>query len=201
MIGRLTGTLVEKDLTRVILDVGGVGYDVHLSLTDLSRVGAPGDKVTLRIHTHVREDVLQLFGFLTEDGKHAFLTLMSVNGVGPKLASGILSGIDPQDLARAIQEKDLTRLTAIPGVGKKTAERLCLELAGKLVTTPGSAPKPSGSRQMLGDLASALLNLGYRPAQVDKVTRSLEEQVKEGAPMETLIRDALKLLNKGGGEK
>ena len=202
MIGRLSGTIVEKDLRALTVDAGGVGYEVLMPLTDLGKAGALGDKVVLRIHTHVREDAIQLFGFLHDDGRNTFTTLMTVNGVGPKLALGILSGIEPGDLASAVNGKDLTRLTAIPGIGKKTAERLCLELAGKLgagtnnVTT-GGAP----SNQMLKDLSSALLNLGYRPPQVDKVSRALDAAARGGAPMDALIRDALKLLASGTPEK
>jgi Holliday junction DNA helicase RuvA len=194
MIGRLTGTIAEKDVRGVILDVAGVGYDVLLPLSDLTRVGAVGDKVTLRIHTHVREDALQLFGFLTEEGRATFLALINVNGVGPKMASGILSGIEPTELADAIARKDLDRLCKVPGVGKKTAERLCLELAGKLHPAGSATPRPTGSGAVLEDLASALGNLGYRAPQVDKVTKALAERARDGATMEVLIRDALTLI-------
>jgi len=199
MIGRLSGVVVEKDLRGLTVDVGGVGYSVLMPLGDLGKCGSLGDKVTLRIHTHVREDAIQLFGFLGDDGRAAFNTLLTVNGVGPKLALGILSGIEPADLALAVHVKDLTRLTSIPGIGKKTAERLCLELAGKLgpvtsSTTPGQAPHSV----LLADLNSALVNLGYKGPQVDKVTRSLDATARGGATMETLIRDALKQLAAGG---
>ncbi|MEW5851711.1 MAG: Holliday junction branch migration protein RuvA [Myxococcota bacterium] len=197
MIGRLTGTIVEKDLKGVILDVGGVGYDVLLPLGDLTRVGQLGERVTLRIHTHVREDALQLFGFLTDDGKAAFNTLLSVNGVGPKMALGILSGIDPGELSAAVQQKDLARLTAIPGVGKKTAERLCLELAGKLGPVVAVHAGPPTASQVLSDLKSALDNLGYKGAQIDKVVKALETPARDGATMEVLVRDALRMLARG----
>ncbi|MBI5497782.1 MAG: Holliday junction branch migration protein RuvA [Deltaproteobacteria bacterium] len=200
MIGRLVGTLVEKDLRTILLDVGGVGYEVAMPLMDLGRVGAVGEKVTLRIHTHVREDALQLFGFLADEGRAAFQTLMSVNGVGPKLALAILSGIEPDELARAVESKDLARLTAIPGVGRKTAERLCVELQGKLMR-PGMAPPVAGApatpTRILMDLQSALLNLGYRAPQVEKVVKALDEQARAGAGMDVLIREALKRLAGG----
>jgi Holliday junction DNA helicase RuvA len=193
MIGRLSGTLVEKTLKSVLLDCGGVGYEVLMPLGDLAKAGALGEKATLRIHTHVREDALQLFGFLDEQGKDTFLTLLNVNGVGPKLALGILSGIEPAELAAAVAHKDLARLSAIPGVGKKTAERLCLELSGKLLVTaaPG-APVTAGSA--LEDLKSALLNLGYKPASVDKATKAVAEQARTGVGMDVLIREALNKL-------
>lgn len=197
MIGRLTGNLVEKDLHSVVVDAGGVGYQVLLPLTDLTRVGALGDRVTLRIHTHVREDAITLYGFLTEEGRQSFLALINVNGVGPKMALGVLSGIEPAELAHAVAQKDMSRLTAVPGVGKKTAERLCLELAGRLnPATPPTGGPPSSS-QLLGDLHSALANLGYRGPQIDKVLRALEPNARKGASMDTLVRDALKMLAKG----
>jgi len=194
VIAHLTGTLHEKQLQRVIVDVGGVGYDVLVPLSTMYTLGDPGSGVVLRIHTHVREDALQLYGFATALEQVLFERLISVSGIGPKLALSVLSGIEPAELTRAIRSSDLARLTRIPGVGKKTAERLVVELKDRL---PGgdivpTAPLKPGD-DVRDDLLSALTNLGYQRAgiekTVDKVLASAEDR-----SFEPLLRATLKLL-------
>ena len=139
MIAQLRGTLVEKHPSRIVIDVGGVGYDVQVPLSTFYGLGEPGANVTLRIHTHVREDVIALYGFSTPLEQDLFERLISISGIGPKLALAVLSGIEPGDLIRAIKAQDVVRLTAIPGIGKKTAERIGLELKAPASNDPFSA--------------------------------------------------------------
>src|SRR5215204_2455470 len=166
MIAVLKGSIAEKTPSRVIVDVAGVGYDVLVPLSTFYVLGEPGAAVTLRIHTHVREDLIALYGFVTRLEQDLFERLISISGIGPKLALAVLSGIEPADLIRAIRTQDVVRLTAIPGVGKKTAERIGLELKDRLpqpaVTTGRVPPSASPQDQLREDLLSALLNLGYQ---------------------------------------
>ena len=194
MIAHLTGTLHEKQLQRLIVDVGGVGYDVLVPLSTMYAIGEPGSRVALRIHTHVREDALQLFGFATALEQTLFERLISVSGIGPKVGLSVLSGIEPAELTRAIRSSDLARLTRIPGVGKKTAERIVLELKDRLPQTGTAEPAPSKpGDDVRDDLLSALTNLGYQQASiektVDKVLASAEDR-----SFEPLLRATLKLL-------
>jgi Holliday junction DNA helicase RuvA len=172
MIALLRGTLLEKHPSRVVLDVAGVGYDVQVPLSTFYELGEPGSSVSLRIHTHVREDALALFGFRTHLEQDLFERLIAISGIGPKLALAVLSGIEPANLIRAIRTQDVARLTAIPGIGKKTAERIGLELKDRLPTAqPTSEPAPpaaSPQDQLHDDLMSALLNLGYQRAAAEK---------------------------------
>ena len=194
MIAWLRGRLVEKAPTRVIVDVQGVGYDVAVPVSTFYAIGEPGVDVTLRIHTHVREDALALFGFLTTFELAVFERLITISGIGPKLALAVLSGIEATDLVQAVQRGDVARLTRIPGVGKKTAERICLELKDRLpAVEPGghavrAAPPADALRD---DLVSALLNLGYHRSAVDKV---LDRQFSGGdpPPFDAALRAALK---------
>ena len=180
MIARLTGRLVEKQATRLVVDVHGVGYDVQVPLSTFYRLPDPGDEVTLRIHTHVREDALSLFGFGTALEQQVFERLIAISGIGPRLALAVLSGIDAADLVRAVQAGDVGRLTRIPGIGKKTAERIGLELKDRLpqqlveqlVAASGG---PAGEALLRADLVSALLNLGYhRPLAERAVDAALK---------------------------
>src|SRR5918995_6052180 len=168
MIALLRGTLVDKAPNRLIVDVAGVGYDVQVPLSTFYVLGESGAAVTLRIHTHVREDAIALFGFATALELDLFERLIGISGIGPKLALAVLSGIEPAELIKAVRLQDVARLTAIPGIGKKTAERISLELKDRLPSTmavPGQAAAASGEDQLRTDLLSALLNLGYpRPA-------------------------------------
>ena len=196
MIAHLSGLLVEKHLQRLIVDVGGVGYDVLVPLSTMYAIGDPGAKVALRIHTHVREDALQLFGFATPLEQQLFERLISVSGIGPKLGLSVLSGIEPEELMRAIRASDVARLTRIPGVGRKTAERLVLELKDRLPQTDVVSPDVpfvAPGDDVRDDLLSALVNLGYHRANVEKTV----DKVLQGAEdrsFEPLLRSTLKLL-------
>jgi len=195
MIGQLRGVLARKSVQEAIVDVAGVGYRVAVPLSTYYRLGEEGDPVTLRIHTHVREDALTLFGFSTAIEETLFERLISVSGVGPKLGLNILSGIDPQDLMTALRGSDSARLTRVPGVGRKTAERLILELKDKLppVAEADSAPAKPSSR-LKEDLLSALSNLGYTRAEAESgVDRALREGSDD--PFEDLLRRTLRLLS------
>ena len=189
MIARLNGKVLEKHPNRVIVDVSGVGYDVQVPLSTFYGCGDTGAAIALRIHTHVREDQLALYGFATELELVMFEKLIAVSGIGPKLALSVLSGIEPRDLVGALQRNDLARLTAIPGVGKKTAERMVVELRDRAADFAGG---PVGST-MPGDpqseAVSALQQLGYKPAEAVRMAR---EAAAAGDDAATIIRKALK---------
>jgi holliday junction DNA helicase RuvA len=193
MIALLRGRIVEKQPNRVIVDVQGVGYDVHVPLSSFYHLGDPGHEVALRIHTHVREEALQLFGFLTAFELQAFERLIGISGIGPRLALLVLSGIEPGELVQAVHRADVARLTAIPGVGKKTAERIVLELKDRLAPVSAGDTLEGGS--VRDDLVSALANLGYhRPLAekaVDRVMKSAPE-----ASFEEALRNALRDLSR-----
>jgi Holliday junction DNA helicase RuvA len=195
VIAHLAGTLLEKHVQRLVVDVGGVGYELHVPLSTFYVVGEPGSRVALRVHTHVREDAIQLFGFSAPLELALFQRLIAVGGIGPKVALSILSGIEPDDLVRAIRQADLGRLTSIPGVGKKTAERIVIELRDRLPLTPAAAPAAPGSQidDMRADVLSALSNLGYQRASAEKaVDRALNRASEK--TFEPLLREALKEL-------
>lgn len=199
MIAHLSGRLLEKDARRVqrlVIDVHGVGYEVLAPLSTIYTLGDAGSEVSLRIHTHVREDVLQLFGFATALEHELFERLIGVNGVGPKLALAILSGIESADLGRAIRGNDLGRLTAIPGVGRKTAERLIVELRDRLAQDFGEAAvtPPTAGDAVRTDLVSALSNLGYHRAAIEKAIDRTLGRAGEPPVFETALREALKEL-------
>jgi Holliday junction DNA helicase RuvA len=193
MIARLRGTLLEKTPSRIIVDVGGVGYDVLVPLSTFYGLGEPGAPVTLRVHTHVREDAIALFGFGSALEQDLFERLIAINGIGPKLALAVLSGIDPAELIRAIRAQDTARLTRIPGVGKKTAERIGLELKDRLPQAGAAAEALPGGAEgdLRADLLSALTNLGYKGAVAEK---AVDAAVKKApaAPFEDLLRDILR---------
>ena len=196
MIAHLAGTLLEKHVQRLVVDVGGVGYDVQVPLSTFYAVGEPGARVTLRVHTHVREDALQLFGFVTALALSLFQRLIAVSGIGPKVALAVLSGIEPADLIRAVRGSDIARLTRIPGVGKKTSERIVVELRDRLPTM--EEPPASDAAPEAGDvrdnLLSALVNLGYQRASVEKTVDSVLRKV-ETREFEPLLREVLKSLS------
>jgi Holliday junction DNA helicase RuvA len=197
MIARLRGTLVDKAPSRVVIDAGGVGYDVQVPLSTFYSLGEAGSEVMLRVHTHVREDALSLFGFATPLEHDLFERLISINGVGPKLALAVLSGIEPVELIRAVRTQDVARLTKIPGVGKKTAERIGLELKDRLplaleAATPETPPASAGD-QLRSDVLSALLNLGYQPAAAEKALDRLPADAPD-TTFEQSLRAALKAL-------
>ncbi|MBW2700640.1 MAG: Holliday junction branch migration protein RuvA [Deltaproteobacteria bacterium] len=195
MIAMLRGQLVERGDDTVVVDVAGVGYLVSMSRISLEGLGAEGSDVALRIHTHVREDMIQLFGFLGEEEREAFESLIGLNGVGPKAAMGILSGIEPRELARAVCEEDLARLCLVPGIGKKKAERMVLELKEKLLglARPSDSGGDDGGR-VLKDLRSALSNLGFKTVEIERVVGGFKKKVVEGATLDELVPEALKLL-------
>lgn len=197
MIALLRGSLVEKNPSRLIVDVGGVGYDVLVPLSTFYVLGDPGTPVSLRIHTHVREETLALYGFATPLEQDLFERLISISGVGPKLALAVLSGIEPAELVKAIRLQDVARLTAIPGIGKKTAERIGLELKDRMpaaVQAPGQPEAAAPGDQLRGDLLSALLNLGYQRSVAE---RAIESAVTSpDLSFEQALRDVLRRLMK-----
>ena len=177
MIAFLKGRILEKHPNRVIVDVQGVGYDVHVPLSTYYDIGDEGAEVALRIYTHVREDVLQLYGFLTTLEQQVFERLIGISGIGPKLGIAVLSGIEPRELVLAVQRGDVARLTGVPGIGKKTAERIVLELKDRLQKLAGTAAAEaagptSAADRLRDDLVSALVNLGYHRPQAEKTVES-----------------------------
>lgn len=192
MIAYLRGRLLEKRPNQVIVDVNGVGYSVHIPVSTFSQLGDGGSEARLFIHTHVREDTLALYGFLTEKEKALFERLISVSGIGPRLAITVLSGLEADEVITAIRRGDMHRLTRIPGVGRKTGERLIVELREKMGALEAPAPAVSGLDE---DVVSALLNLGCsRPA----AEAAVEKARQNGAPeaFEPLFRAALQLVMK-----
>jgi len=192
MIGRLTGILLEKNPPQILLDVQGVGYELDVPMSTFYNLPVLHEKVVLHTQLIVREDAHLLYGFLSNDERVAFRQLLKISGVGPKLALSVLSGLSLADLASAVANKEAGRLTKIPGVGKKTAERLLLELQGKFaVSVPGSAMGAVATHT--GDVFNALLGLGYNEKEADWAVKQLpaEVGVSDG------IRQALKLLSRG----
>jgi len=197
MIGYLEGKLRFKSPDHIILDVNGVGYCVHVPLSTFYELPDLGQTATLHIHTHVREDLLQLYGFRTGSDKEMFLHLITVNGVGPRLAVNILSGINSDELRLLVLQQDYQRLRAIPGVGKKIAERVMLELKDKLKLKRDAeeAPQPAvQGASTYSDAFSALLNLGYRPVEAEKALKRATQSLGEAPPLEGLLKEALRVL-------
>jgi Holliday junction DNA helicase RuvA len=196
VIAFLRGRLLEKHPNRVLIDVNGVGYEVHVPLSSFYGMADPGSEIALRVHTHVREDALALFGFGSALELELFERLIDVSGIGPRLALAVLSGIEPPDLVQAVRRGDIARLTAIPGVGKKTAERMALELKDRLArldTAPQSdASAPASLRE---DIVSALSNLGYhRPAAERAIDAVLAAE--PNIEFEAALRGALRRLSR-----
>jgi Holliday junction DNA helicase RuvA len=192
VIARLFGRVADKHPNRLIVDVAGVGYDVQVPLSTFYVSADVGGEMALRIHTHVREDQLALYGFATELELTMFERLIAISGIGPKLALAVLSGIEPRELAAAIQRNDLARLTAIPGVGKKTAERICVELRDRLPKAIEAA-SASPADSLRDDLVSALVNLGYHRQTIDKILDKLLS-AQPDQTFEPVLRSALKEL-------
>lgn len=197
MIAYLEGVLREKEPTRVVLDVRGVGYEVLIPLSTFYALPDEGKTVALRIHTHVREDALQLFGFRTPRERLVFELLLRTSGVGPKLAQALLSGLEPDDLLAAVEAGDVRRLRSVPGVGQKTAERIVIDLrdrARELVAERGpEAPRgPAPSDARIEEAISALVNLGWARAQAERAVEAARAELAPEAPLEEWIRAALR---------
>jgi holliday junction DNA helicase RuvA len=197
VIARLSGTLFEKNVQRIIIDVGGVGYDVLVPLSTFYAVGEPGTPIVLRIHTHVREDALLLYGFATPLEQTLFERLITVSGIGPKLALAVLSGIESGELVAAIRQADIVRLTRIPGVGKKTAERLVLELKDRMPPAGmgGVEAIVDAPASVRDDVLSALVNLGYQRHAVEKTTDAVLRRA-DSQEFEVLLREILRELSR-----
>ena len=205
MIAYLSGKILEKDANLLIVETNGVGYEVTIPLSTFYELGEVGDAVELRVYTHVREDMLALFGFKTVREKELFLHLISVSGIGPKSAITALSGMSADEIITAIRQNNLARLNSIPGVGKKTAERLVIELRDKIaklaglaseeMKAQGIAPQASGDA-VYDDAVSALVNLGYQRSAAEK---ALKQAMQEGTELsvQKLLRRSLQLLAKG----
>src|SRR5580692_10916747 len=196
MIAHLRGKLLAKHPNQAIVETAGVGYDVTISIPTYSGLPTAGSEVSLHIHTHVREDQIALYGFLQLAEKHLFEKLLTVSGIGPKLAITILSGMAADDMVGAIRGNDVTRLTRIPGIGKKTAERMVLELRDKLPEAgPTSAPAVPAMGATEQDVLSALLNLGYQRPAAEKALSVVAKNGKGGS-FDAMFRDALAALSK-----
>src|ERR1017187_7474212 len=200
MIGSLRGKLIDKRPNQVLLEVSGVGYQVQIPLSTFAGLGALHEETTLLIHTHVREDQFSLYGFLTSREKHCFELLISASGVGPSLSLKILSGMGLEDLIPAIRKGDIAQLVRIPGVGKKTAERMVVELRDKLavVDIPAAGKRATGS-QLESDVASALVNLGYDARSVEKAIE--KAGITADTDFEKLWRAALQILGNSAMQK
>lgn len=199
MIARLHGRLIAKEVGEVIVDVQGVGYQVFIPLSTYYTLPDAQQSVTLLTTLYVREDALRLYGFATPEEQGLFALLVSVSSIGPRLALNMLSNLAASDLQQAIAREDLARLQSIPGVGRKTAERVILELKDKAalvaVAASGPAQTPvSPDDRVLGDVVSALLNLGYKRAEADKAVRTVRARYDGEAGLETLLKDALRVL-------
>jgi Holliday junction DNA helicase RuvA len=197
MIAFLRGRVLDKHPNRIVVDVNGVGYELYVPLSTYYHVGDAGTEISLRVHTHVREDALQLFGFLTPLEQLLFERLIGISGIGPKLAIAVLSGIETRELVVSVQRADIARLTRIPGIGKKTAERIVLELKDRLGdVAPGDAgageQRPSADR-LRDDLVSALENLGYHRPLAEKAADAARAR-DSGAMFEDALKSALREL-------
>jgi Holliday junction DNA helicase RuvA len=199
MIGQLRGKLLNKKPNLLLLDVGGVGYEVYIPMTSFYELPDEGNEVTLKIHTHVREDALTLFGFRSQREKDFFIKLISISGIGPKLAITILSGAQVEELAQALSEGNLGRLTSIPGVGRKTAERLVLELRNQIssfILSEQAAPEQrEGTANALEeDILSALTNLGYPRTSAEKALSMALRSAECERTFEDILRNTLRRL-------
>jgi Holliday junction DNA helicase RuvA len=194
MISLLRGRIAEKSLGKIVVDVGGVGYGVTVPLSTYYRLAEPGDEAQLKIYTHMKDDGIELFGFLTEDERRIFTSLISVSGVGPKVATNILSSISPSELVSAISSGDLVK-KKIPGIGPKLASRLITELKDKVMhfQLAGQAVEKTG---ILEDTISALLNLGYKKPEIDEHISQLEEVATRDRDIETALRESLKIMRR-----
>ena len=193
MIAKVRGILDHKAPGEVVVDVGGVGYQLFTALSVFYRLPEVGEPVTLLVYTHVREDALQLFGFFDPAEKQAFVLLTGVSGIGPRLALNILSGMAAGELLGALRDGDVARLVSIPGVGKRLADRMIVELRDKIDVLPEVAPEPAAAPGIRGDALSALVNLGYRRADAERAVRQVLGQ--GAADLETVLKETLRVLS------
>ncbi len=193
MIAKVRGTLDHKAPGEVIVDVGGVGYQLFTALSVFYRLPEVGEPVTLLVYTHVREDSLQLFGFFDSAEKQAFVLLTGVSGIGPRLALNILSGMAAGELLGALRDGDVARLVSIPGVGKRLADRMIVELRDRIYALPDAGP-PAADPGIRGDAVSALVNLGYRRADADRAVRQVLGQ--GASELETVLKETLRQLSR-----
>ena len=206
MIAHLSGTLLSKQATSVILDVSGVGYEVSIPLSTFYELEDAGSTIQLRIYTHVREDALQLYGFKTARERELFLRLISVSGIGPKLGITLLSGMSADEMISSIRTNNLAKLTLIPGVGRKTAERLVMELRDKVASLSAEVEEDLGTKtdaaavptedSMRADALSALLNLGYQRNAAEKAVTAAMSETPD-VSVESILRSSLRKLAKG----
>ena len=199
MIGRLSGIVLEKRPDRALVDAAGVGYELHVPLGTFAALPATGERASLHVHTHVREDAILLFGFATPEEKALFERLITVAGIGPKLALSVLSGLPVPELVRAIAAQDVKRLSSIPGVGKKLAERLGVELKDKVAgivsaTSPPAFESAAAGSGLFEDAVGALVNLGYRKPQAEAAVKAAGDTV-DPADLPALLSAALRLLS------
>ena len=193
MFGRLKGIIVDKEADGAVIDVGGAGYALSLPLNTLAALPPLNQEVTLWIHTHVREDVIRLFGFETKRDRTAFRTLLKISGVGPKVALAVIGALNGSALLEAVQNADTKRLSSIPGIGKKTAERMILELGGKLDLGVDKDGESSGGG-VFADLESALKNLGFKPAAVQKTIAAVRQDAGDDISFSNLLKKCLSVL-------
>ena len=199
MIARLNGILIEKSVTQCVVDVHGVGYRVVIPLTTFYELPEIGQPAVIHIHTHVREDAIHLYGFHVQEEREIFELMISVSGIGPKLAINVLSGITAGELIRAVTEEDLKRLTGIPGVGKKTAERMILELKDKMAKIgreilPDRTDTYRAGGEVKDDALSALVNLGYKGSAVKEAVDRIIREAQEPLALDRLLKQALRIL-------
>ncbi len=198
MIAYIQGIVAEKNPTRAVIDVNGIGYEILVPISSYERIGAVGETAKLLTYLHVREDILQLFGFSTQDEREMFLLLISISGIGPKSALGIISSIATKDLKHAIAHEDLNLLTAVPGIGKKTAQRIVVELKDKVaklgaISDAGSRTIPSGTSAIADEAMMALISLGYHKSIAEKaIVKALQDNKDKELSLQDLIKTALR---------
>ncbi|MBW1972824.1 MAG: Holliday junction branch migration protein RuvA [Deltaproteobacteria bacterium] len=201
MIARIEGKLIEKSPESIIVDVMGIGYEIFVSLSTYYNLPDVENKVILYIFTQVREDFIHFYGFLTKEEKEVFKKLITVSGIGPKVAINLLSGISPQEFTDAVINQDVARIMAIPGIGKKTAERIIIELKDKKWEIPWESSSEAllltnKNKAIIKDMISALKNLGYKKRDIEFVIAKLSKKLDENVTLETLLKEALSLLSK-----
>lgn len=199
MIAHIQGSLHYKSPEYLVIDVGGIGYEIIVPLTTFYELPEVGTRVALHVHTHVREQALQLYGFQTRQEKKLFVSLMKVAGIGPRLAANILSGISPGELVATVREGNVDRLASIPGLGRRTAERLVVELRDKLTPVEmdqigGEPVEPEATEVIMEDALSALVNLGYRKSVAERALKQARSRLPENLTLENLLKESLRSL-------